>query len=37
MSKKFALTPEERASFEKNGFIGPFDAYSQEEMKETWK
>lgn len=37
MSKKFALTAEQRASFEKNGFIGPFDAYSPEEMKETRK
>ncbi len=35
MSKKFALTAEQRASFEKNGFIGPFDAYSPEEMKEN--
>lgn len=35
--KRFNLTKEERATFEKNGFIGPFTAYDQDEMKEIWK
>jgi non-heme Fe2+,alpha-ketoglutarate-dependent halogenase len=35
--KKFALTPEELENFHKNGYIGPFTAYSPEEMKEKWK
>lgn len=35
--KRFHLTPDERATFEKNGFIGPFTAYDQDEMKDIWK
>ncbi|MES2818296.1 MAG: syringomycin E biosynthesis L-threonyl-[L-threonyl-carrier protein] 4-chlorinase SyrB2 [Pseudomonadota bacterium] len=35
--KKFALTQAERESFEKNGFIGPFTAYTPEEMQQAWK
>lgn len=35
--QRFNLTAEERAQFEKNGFIGPFTAYSQDEMKAIWR
>ncbi len=35
--KKFALTDEELESFRKNGFIGPFTAYTPEEMSAEWK
>lgn len=30
---EFSLTPEEIASFEENGFIGPFDLYDPAEAR----
>jgi non-heme Fe2+,alpha-ketoglutarate-dependent halogenase len=35
--KKFSLTEEQLASFKKNGYIGPFDLYSEDEIKEKYK
>ncbi|WAJ35473.1 chlorinating enzyme [Pseudomonas sp. GOM7] len=35
--QRFHLTAEERAQFERDGFIGPFTAYSQDEMKDIWR
>jgi non-haem Fe2+, alpha-ketoglutarate-dependent halogenase len=32
----FALTPEERASFEERGYFGPFKVYEIEEMQRRW-
>ncbi|MBL8300782.1 MAG: chlorinating enzyme [Rhodanobacteraceae bacterium] len=37
MSKQFAFTAEQLKSFRENGYAGPFDAYDQNEMKETYK
>lgn len=37
MKKKFSLTPEQLESFRKNGFIGPFDLYDSEEIKQSYK
>jgi non-haem Fe2+, alpha-ketoglutarate-dependent halogenase len=33
----FALTPEELALFDKQGFIGPFTLYSPEQMRAQWR
>jgi len=33
----FSLTPQELASFNANGYIGPFAIYSPQEMKEHWR
>lgn len=35
--QNFDLTKKELASFDKNGFIGPFTLYEPEEMKEIWR
>lgn len=37
MTKKFQLTEQEISDFRKNGFIGPFDLYNEEEIKERYK
>ena len=37
MSKKFGLTQEQQASFRANGFVGPFDLYEADEIKDTYK
>lgn len=37
MTKKYKLNNEALESFKKNGFIGPFDVYTPEEIKEEYK
>ena len=37
MEKKFKLSDEDLSSFRKNGYIGPFDLYDSEEIKEEYK
>lgn len=37
VTAKFALTPEEVESFEKNGYFGPFKVYEPEEIAAAWK
>ncbi|TQV81086.1 chlorinating enzyme [Aliikangiella coralliicola] len=37
MDKKYGLSEDELAAFRKNGYIGPFDLYSPEEIGETYK
>lgn len=37
MKKKFSLTEEQLKSFRENGYIGPFDLYDAEEIKEEYK
>jgi non-heme Fe2+,alpha-ketoglutarate-dependent halogenase len=34
--EQFSLTDEEQASFEKNGYIGPFTLYKPDEMEQAW-
>lgn len=35
--KKFTLTPEQVAQFRRDGYIGPFDLYDQDEVKQIYK
>lgn len=37
MKKKYGLSEEELESFRKNGYIGPFDLYGEDEIKEEYK
>jgi len=37
MEKKFKLSEQELTDFRKNGYIGPFDLYDSEELKEEYK
>ncbi len=37
VKKDFSLTEEELASFKKNGYIGPFTLYDEDEIKAIWK
>jgi non-heme Fe2+,alpha-ketoglutarate-dependent halogenase len=36
LEDRFALTADQEAFFEANGYVGPFDLYTQEEMTENW-
>jgi non-haem Fe2+, alpha-ketoglutarate-dependent halogenase len=35
--RTFALTPDEVASFRRDGFFGPFKVYEIDEMRQTWQ
>ena len=37
MLKKFSMTPEQLASFRRNGFAGPFDLYEAQEIEQEYR